>query len=95
MYETYDIYKRKYLDDYLNDAQEKIFLSDKRKTLPARVYDVFFTIYTNDGGGIRRDDLDSMFPHSTVGFAVKILKAQSFIVKNRDGFHVNPDILPK
>lgn len=95
MYETYDVFKRKYLDDYLKKSRKEIFLSNIRKELPSRVYDVFYNIYLNDGDGIKTGELRKQFPSRTVDWALNVLRKVEFVIKDKTFYHINPNILPK
>ena len=94
IYETYDIYKRNYLNDYLTKSREHIFLSSVRSEVSSRIYEVFYAIYSFKNG-LTHKELIELFPKSTADLSVKILKEQGRIVKNGELFRINPDIVPK
>jgi hypothetical protein len=99
MYEVYDRYKRRYLKEVIATSRKEIFLSKLKRTLPHRVYEVFFAVYINDpsdgvSDGVTFTDLGEMFPSSTVAFAVKVLEKQDIITKASGRWIVEPSILP-
>lgn len=94
LYNAYDVYKRRYLDEYMKRSEEEIFLKGIKNVLPHRAYDVFYTIFISEDEGMTYGELAEMFGNSTAAFALKVLKAKGYATKEGAYYIVEPSIMP-